>query len=85
MWPARRQNPWPRSPIFAEFCEEHLPKGSAIEIIDLAINPEFAARDQIVALPTLIRRRPEPIKRLIGTLADTQKVLDGLELKASAA
>lgn len=61
-------------------CETHLPGCYLIEVVDLAKNPELAAGDQIIALPTLIRRRPPPLKRIIGSLSDTDKVLDGLEL-----
>ena len=62
-------------------CATHLAECYSIEIIDLAVNPELAARDQIMALPTLIRRLPAPLKRIIGTLSDTEKVLVGLELR----
>lgn len=61
-------------------CEAHLPGCYAVEVVDLAKNPELAAADQIIALPTLIRRLPPPLKRIIGSLSDTSKVLDGLEL-----
>ena len=61
-------------------CEAHLPGCYAIEVVDLAKNPELAASDQIVALPTLVRRRPPPLRRIIGSLADAEKVLDGLNL-----
>lgn len=62
-------------------CEAHMPGCHAIEVIDLTKQPERAAADQIMAVPTLIRRLPEPIKRIIGTLADVEKVLVGLELR----
>lgn len=61
-------------------CEEHLPGCHEIEVIDLARNPELAQADQIVALPTLVRRLPIPIKRLIGDLANPQRVLLGIDL-----
>lgn len=64
-----------------QLCATHLADRYEIEIIDLALNPELAARDQILALPTLIRRLPAPLKRIIGTLSDTEKVLVGLELR----
>jgi circadian clock protein KaiB len=64
-----------------KLCEVHLPGCHSIEVIDLAQDPELAADDQIVAVPTLVRRLPPPLKRIIGTLADTEKVLVGLELK----
>jgi circadian clock protein KaiB len=59
-------------------CEKHLPHCHTIEIIDIVKNPELAVADQILALPTLVRRLPEPIKRMIGTLSDVDKVLVGL-------
>lgn len=61
-------------------CETHLPGCYAIDVVDLAKNPELAASDQIVALPTLVRYRPPPLRRIIGSLADAEKVLDGLDL-----
>jgi circadian clock protein KaiB len=61
-------------------CDLHLAGRHSIEVIDLIRNPERAATDQIVAIPTLIRRLPAPIKRIIGTLSDTEKTLVGLEL-----
>lgn len=63
-------------------CEIHLAGRHAIEVIDLMKNPELAASDQILAVPTLVRRLPSPIKRVIGSLADIQKVLVGLELRS---
>ncbi len=65
-------------------CEEHLPGMYRIEVIDLAKNPEFARGDQIVAIPTLVRRLPEPIRKIIGDLSNTERVLVGLHLTASA-
>lgn len=65
-------------------CEVHLAGRHAIEVIDLVRNPGLAARDQIVAIPTLVRRLPAPIKRIIGNLADTEKTLIGLEIRAPA-
>jgi circadian clock protein KaiB len=65
-------------------CDQYLAGRHSIEVIDLIRNPELAARDQIVAIPTLVRRLPAPIKRIIGTLADTEKTLIGLELQAPA-
>ena len=62
-------------------CEKHLPGAYNIEIIDIAKNPERAIEDQIMALPTLVRRLPEPIKRVIGTLSDMEKVLIGLDIE----
>jgi len=61
-------------------CEDYLTGRFEIEVIDLVENPQLARKDQIVAIPTLIRRLPEPIKKIIGTLADTEKVLVGLNI-----
>ncbi len=61
-------------------CEEYLPGRYNLEVMDLAINPEFAKRDQIVALPTLIRRLPPPGKKIIGDLTNTKRMLIGLGL-----
>ena len=63
-------------------CEEQLAGRYHIEIIDLALHPQQARADQIVAIPTLIRKLPEPIKKIIGDLSNTDKVLVGLELKS---
>ena len=62
-------------------CETHLADRYTIEVVDLAKNPELAAADQILAIPTLVRHLPPPLKRIIGTLADVDKVLVGLELR----
>lgn len=62
-------------------CEKHLRDKYRIEIVDIAKNPERAVEDQIMALPTLVRRLPEPIKRVIGTLSDMEKVLLVLDLE----
>ncbi len=64
-----------------KICEEFL-KGSsyAIEVIDLLENPELAKCDEIVAIPTLVRKHPEPVRKIVGTLADTEQVLAGLDL-----
>ncbi|MFP5221713.1 MAG: circadian clock KaiB family protein [Acidobacteriota bacterium] len=64
-------------------CEEHLEGQFEIEVIDLQDNPSLAREDQIIAIPTLIRKLPEPIKKIIGTLADTERVLVGLEIQKS--
>jgi circadian clock protein KaiB len=61
-------------------CEEHLAGRSTIEVIDLVRNPELAKMDQIVALPTLVRKLPEPARRIIGDLSATEKVLLVMEL-----
>ena len=63
-------------------CEEHLQGRYEIEVIDLLVNPQLAAGDQILALPTLVRRLPEPIKKIIGDLSNMERVLVGLDLRA---
>jgi circadian clock protein KaiB len=64
-----------------KICEEHLPGRYEIEIIDLMKDPAQASRHQIVAIPTLIRQLPEPLKRIIGDLSNTEKVLVGLDIR----
>ncbi|HET9717723.1 MAG TPA: circadian clock KaiB family protein [Pseudolabrys sp.] len=61
-------------------CEEHLSGRYEIEVVDLAKNPALAQRHQIVAIPTLIRELPEPLRRIIGDLSNLQKVLVGLDI-----
>jgi circadian clock protein KaiB len=61
-------------------CEEHLEGRYEIQIIDLMENPQLARRDQIVAIPTLVRELPSPLKRIIGDLSNTEKVLVGLDV-----
>ncbi|HEY3761340.1 MAG TPA: circadian clock KaiB family protein [Verrucomicrobiae bacterium] len=62
-------------------CEEHLADRYSIEVVDLSKQPQMAASDQIVALPTLVRKLPEPIKRIIGDLSNLERVLVGMDLK----
>lgn len=62
-------------------CEQHLANKYHIEVVDLMRDPQRAKTDQIVALPTLIRQLPEPIKRVIGDLSNTEKVQIGLDLQ----
>jgi circadian clock protein KaiB len=64
-----------------QICEEHLRGRYEIEIVDLLENPQLASGDQILALPTLVRRLPEPIKKIIGDLSNTERVLVGLDLR----
>ena len=64
-----------------QICEEHLQGRYEIEIIDLLKNPQLAQGDQILAVPTLVRRLPEPIKKIIGDLSNTERVLVGLDLQ----
>jgi circadian clock protein KaiB len=61
-------------------CEEHLAGRYGIEVIDLLERPQLAAGDQILAIPTLVRALPEPVKRIIGDLSNTERVLVGLDL-----
>ncbi|MGO9900629.1 MAG: circadian clock KaiB family protein [Solirubrobacteraceae bacterium] len=61
-------------------CETYLQGRYEIEVIDLLERPQLAAGDQIVAIPTLVRKLPEPITKLIGDLSDTERVLVGLQL-----
>ena len=62
-------------------CDEHLAGRYRVEVIDLMENPQQAQRDQIVAIPTLVRRLPEPIRRIIGDLSNSERVLVGLEVE----
>jgi len=62
-------------------CEEHLAERYRIEIIDLLENPQLARGDQILAVPTLVRQLPEPVKKIIGDLSNTERVLVGLDLR----
>jgi circadian clock protein KaiB len=62
-------------------CEEHLAGRYSIEVVDLMKNPRLAKDDQIVAIPTLVRKLPEPLRRIVGDLSDTERTLVGLQLK----
>jgi circadian clock protein KaiB len=62
-------------------CETHLAGQYRIEIIDLTKNPKLAAGDQILALPTLVRRLPRPVKKIIGDLSNEERVLVGLDVR----
>ena len=64
-----------------KIAETHLKGQYTIEVIDLLENPELAKGDQILALPTLVRKLPEPVKKIIGTLANEEKVLVGLDIR----
>lgn len=64
-----------------EICEQHLKGRYSIEVIDLLKHPQLARDHQIVAIPTLVRKLPEPIRKIIGTLADEERVLVGLDLR----
>jgi circadian clock protein KaiB len=65
-------------------CEEHLAGEYDIEVIDLLEQPRLAKGDEIVAVPTLIRALPEPVRRIIGDLSDTERVLVGLQVRGSS-
>ncbi len=66
-------------------CEQHLAGRYDIEVIDLLQNPKLAAGDQILAIPTLVRTLPAPLKRIIGDLSNTDKVLVGLDIRPKGA
>jgi circadian clock protein KaiB len=63
-----------------QVCETHLTGRYTIEVIDLLVNPQLAAGDQILAVPTLVRKFPEPIRKIIGDLSNEEKVLVGLDV-----
>ena len=65
-----------------KICTEYLEDKYRIEVIDLVENPKLGRGDQILAIPTLVRNLPEPIKKIIGDLSNTEKVLVGLDLRA---
>ena len=64
-----------------KICEEHLKGKYHIEVVDLLKNPQLAQGDQILAIPTLVRKLPEPIKKVIGDLSNTLRVLVGLDVR----
>jgi len=64
-----------------EICEEHLAGRYSIKVVDLLENPQLAEGDQIFAVPTLVRRLPPPVRKLIGDLSATEKVLVGLDIR----
>jgi circadian clock protein KaiB len=63
-----------------QLCQEHLAGLYCIEVIDLMKNPQLAQTDQIVAVPTLVRNRPSPTRKIIGTLSNSERVLGALEI-----
>lgn len=63
-----------------KICEDQLNGKYSIEVIDLLINPQLGVEDQILALPTLVRKLPVPVRKIIGDLSDTERVLVGLDL-----
>lgn len=64
-----------------KICEEHLPGQYRIEVIDLLRNPHLAKGDQILAVPTLVRKLPEPVRKIIGDLSNKERVLVGLDIR----
>jgi len=79
----------PRSTLAVQnlrkLCEEHLPERCTLEVIDIYQQPLLAEGDQIMAVPTLIRKLPEPIRRFVGDMSDIQSLLVGLDLRAAPA
>jgi circadian clock protein KaiB len=66
-------------------CEEHLPGKYTIEVVDLLVHPQLAKGDQIVAIPTLVRKLPPPIRKVIGDLSNVERTLVGLQLRPAKA
>lgn len=64
-----------------KICEEHLQGRYNIEVVDLVKHPQLAAGDQILAIPTLVRKLPQPLRKIVGDLRDTEKALVGLQLR----
>jgi circadian clock protein KaiB len=64
-----------------KICKEYLESSYCLEVIDLLENPQLGKGDQILAIPTLVRKLPEPIKKIIGDLSNTERVLVGLDFK----
>jgi len=64
-----------------EYCEEHLVGQYSLEVVDLLKNPQLAEGDQILAIPTLVKKVPEPVRKIIGDLSDKEKVLVGLDIR----
>ena len=64
-----------------KYCEEHLKDQYSIEIIDLLLHPQLAEGDQILAIPTLVKKVPEPVRKIIGDLSNKEKVLVGLDIR----
>jgi circadian clock protein KaiB len=64
------------------YCEQHLAGRYTLEVIDLLKNPQLAEGDQILAIPTLVRKVPEPIRKIIGDLSNEERVLVGLDIRA---
>lgn len=64
-----------------KYCEEHLQGQYTIEVIDLLLNPQLAEGDQILAIPTLVKKVPDPVRKIIGDLSNKEKVLVGLDIR----
>jgi len=64
-----------------KYCEEHMEGKYRIEVIDLLLHPQLAEGDQIFAIPTLVRKVPQPIRKIIGDLSNKEKVLVGLNIR----
>lgn len=64
-----------------KYCEQHLKGIYEIEVIDLLVNPQLAEGDQILAIPTLVKKVPEPVRKIIGDLSNEEKVLVGLDIR----
>jgi len=64
-----------------KYCEEYLKDKYVIEVIDLLVHPQLAEGDQILAIPTLVKKVPEPIRKIIGDLSNKEKVLVGLNIR----
>jgi circadian clock protein KaiB len=67
-----------------KICEEHLPGRYNIEVVDLVKHPQLAAGDQILAIPTLVRKLPQPLRKIVGDLRDTERALVGLQLRQAS-
>ncbi len=65
-------------------CEQHLPGRYEIEVVDLVRNPRLAKEDQILAIPTLVRKLPNPLRKVIGDLSDVDRTLVGLQLRPAS-
>ncbi|WP_031525455.1 circadian clock KaiB family protein [Dyadobacter crusticola] len=66
-----------------KYCEEHLKGKYTIEVVDLLQHPQLAEGDQILAIPTLVKKVPEPIRKIIGDLSNEEKVLVGLDIRST--
>ncbi len=64
-----------------KLCDKHLPGQYHIDVVDLLKDPQLSRGDQILAIPTLVRRLPPPVRKIIGDLSDTEKVLVGLDIR----